>query len=254
VPIHVGNPEIVTALLAHRAKIRRGESSHYRKATRIFVELKRYSGTRAPERAQHGKDSSMKYKHWIAAAALSLFLTSPALAQTSIVSMPVAEKKLTELPVGPLFWRIENFPTLAEAQAVSGPHGLAVEAFERVWLFTLGPQGPASPGGNKVADVGPLPPVTAPQYLLRVNQGSGVAGSTTTVHTHPGSEAYYVVVGEASQKSPHGVSRISAGQTLAGHGGDTAMTFTNSGTTDVRYFALFVVDATRPFASPAKFD
>ena len=37
---------------------------------------------------------------------------------------PVIEKKVTRLPEGPLFWRIENFPTLAQAQAAAGPTAL----------------------------------------------------------------------------------------------------------------------------------
>jgi mannose-6-phosphate isomerase-like protein (cupin superfamily) len=194
-------------------------------------------------------------KNLVATIVLGLLLSPAAVAQQSaIVSKPIAEKRVTDLPNAPLFWRVENFPTLSEAQAASSPHSLAVEAFGKVWLFTLGQQGQASAGGVKIADIGPLPEVTAPEYLLRVNEGSGVPGSTTSVHTHPGSEAYYVLSGEASQKTPHGVSRISAGQTLAGHGGDTVMQFMNSGTTVVRYFALFVVDATKPFSSPAKFE
>jgi quercetin dioxygenase-like cupin family protein len=191
----------------------------------------------------------------IATLAIGLVLPAATAAQqASIVSKPVAEKKVAELPKGPLFWRVEKFPDKAQAQAGSSPHGLVVEAFGNVWLFTLGQQGQASPGAQKVADIGPLPEVTAPQYLLRVNEGSGAPGSTTSVHTHPGSEAYFVLEGEASQKTPHGVSRISAGQTLAGHGPDTVMQFINSGTTDVKYFALFVVDATKPFTTAAKFD
>ena len=195
-------------------------------------------------------------KRRLAAIALGLFLSPAAVAQQpAIVSKPIAEKKVTDLPSGPLFWRVENFPTISEAQAAYSFHSLAVEAFGKVWLFTLGQHGQASAGGVKLADIGPLPlQIIAPEYLLRVNEGSGVPGSTTSVHTHPGSEAYYVLSGEASQKTPHGVSRIAAGQTLAGHGADTVMQFMNSGTTDVSYFALFVVDATRPFTSPAKFD
>jgi hypothetical protein len=38
---------------------------------------------------------------------------------------PVAEKKVQQLPSGPLFWRIDNFSTLAQAQAAAGPTGLA---------------------------------------------------------------------------------------------------------------------------------
>jgi quercetin dioxygenase-like cupin family protein len=197
----------------------------------------------------------MKAPTLVAAVALGLWLSPAAFAQQpAIISKPVAEKRVMDLPNQPLFWRVENFPTTAEALAASSDHSLAVEAFGKGWLFTLGPQGQASISGVKVADIGPLPQVTASQYLLRVNEGSGVPGSTTSVHTHPGSEAYYVLSGEASQKTPHGVSRISAGQTLAGHGADTVMQFMNSGTTDVRYFALFLVDATKPFTSPAKFE
>ena len=158
------------------------------------------------------------------------------------------------MPSGDLFWYLENFPSVADAQAAAGPTGLVVETGGKVWLFTLGPAGNASSGGTKVAEIGPLAKVQAPEYLLRVMQGSGPPGSTTTVHTHPGSEAYYVVAGEASQRTPHGVGRAQAGQPLAGHGADTVMQLTNSGATDVSYFALFVVDATKPFSTPAKFD
>ena len=54
-------------------------------------------------------------------------LPSSAIAQQALVVKAKAEKKVTELPAGPLFWRIENFPTLAQAQAATGPTGLAAE-------------------------------------------------------------------------------------------------------------------------------
>ena len=85
-------------------------------------------------------------------------------------------------------------------------------------------------------------------------EGSGAPGAVSTIHTHPGSEGYYVMKGEGSQKTPHGTGRVAAGETLAGHGPDTVMQFINSGTTDISYFALFVVDAAKPFTVPAKFD
>ena len=39
-----------------------------------------------------------------------------------------------------------------------------------------------------------MPALKATEYLLRVNHGSGPPGSKTPVHTHPGSEAFYVLV------------------------------------------------------------
>ena len=54
--------------------------------------------------------------------------TSAAVAQAEFKVAPVAEKKVTELPAGPLYRQIENFPTRAEAEAAAGPLSLAAEA------------------------------------------------------------------------------------------------------------------------------
>ena len=114
---------------------------------------------------------------------------------------PVAEKKVQQLPPGPLFWRIDNFPTLAQAQAAAGPTGLAAEVAGKVWLFTLGPKGGSSPGGSKVTEIGPVPPITAPEYLLRINNTGGPPGVKTPVHTHPGSETFYVLSGQLARRA-----------------------------------------------------
>jgi len=186
----------------------------------------------------------------LASALWSLPLT--AIAQQALVIKALSEKKVTELPAGPLFWRIENFPMLAQAQAAAGATGLAVESGGKVWLFTLGPAG-GSTGGTKVAEVGPLPNVVATQYLLRINEATGSSGSITPVHTHPGSEAFYVLAGEQSIQSPHGVLRVRAGQAETGHGADMPMQVSSSGSSDLHALVMFVVDATKPFSSPAKF-
>ncbi len=178
--------------------------------------------------------------------------SSPAVAQQPpLIVRPLVEKRLAELPPGPLVWRIETFPSVAEARAAEGPTALVAEAAGQVWLFTLGPAGSASQGGTKVAEVGPLPDVRAPQYLLRINQASGPPGSATPVHTHPGSEAFYVLAGETSQQTPHGVTRVSAGQAMAGHGADVPMQVSSTGSTDLLSLVMFVVDATKPFSSTA---
>jgi len=178
---------------------------------------------------------------------------SPATAQKFEIN-PVAEKRLKQLPSGPLYWRLENFPTLAQAEAAAGPTSLAAEAAGKIWLFTLGPRGGATRGGSKVAEIGPVPPISAPEYLLRINRAGGPPGAKTPAHTHPGSEAFYVLTGRVGQKTPHGVSHAGAGQAMNGHGADMPMEVFSSGTTDLDQLVMFVVDATRPFSSPAKFD
>lgn len=187
----------------------------------------------------------------VAAAMMGLVLSPSTASAQKFEIKPVAEKKVQQLPPGPLFWRIDNFPTLAQAQAAAGPTGLAAEVAGKVWLFTLGPKGGSSPGGSKVAEIGPVPPITAPEYLLRINNTGGPPGVKTPVHTHPGSETFYVLSGQLSQKSPHGASHVDAGQSIPGHGPGMPMEVSSSGTTDLNALVMFVVDATKPFSSPA---
>jgi hypothetical protein len=194
---------------------------------------------------------------WLAGIATSLVVVLlsqwQAAAQGQLVVKPVVEKKLSQLPAGPLYWQIETFPTLAQAQAVAGETSLAAEISGKVWLFTLGPMGAPSRGGSKVVEIGPVPALTASEYLLRINHASGPPGAKTPIHTHPGSEAFYVLTGRLGQKTPHGVMYADAGQSMNGHGPDTPMKVFSAGTSALDQLVMFVVDASRPFSSPAKF-
>ena len=167
---------------------------------------------------------------------------------------PIAERTVAELPRGPLHWRIETFPGLAEARVAAGPLSLAADHNGRAWLFTLGPPGGATPGGRLVGEIGPVSIVPASRYLLRVNRAGGPPGAITPVHSHPGSEAFYVLTGQLSQRTREGTARVDAGQSMNGHGADMAMQLTSSGTADLDQLVLFVVDADRPFSSPAAFE
>lgn len=178
---------------------------------------------------------------------------------------PLAQKRVKELPAGPLFWRVETFPSLADAKAAVGPDGwnpasvryetttsLIVEVAGKVWVLTLGPMGASTLGGTKLAEIGPVPSVPATEYLLRVNEGSGPAGSETAVHSHPGSEAFYVISGELGQRTPQGEVHVEAGHSINGHEPGMAMQVFNSGSTDLTALIMFVVDPAKPFSEPAK--
>ncbi len=198
--------------------------------------------------------------------AIGWLLTPPeAAAQVKYVVKPLVQKKIKQLPPGPLYWRVENFPTVADARAAVGPDGwnpasvryetttsLIAEVDGKVWVFTLGAKGGATPGGTKVVEIGPVPQIAAPEYLLRINHGFGPPGAKTPVHMHPGSEAFYVIAGRLGQRTAHGVANAEAGQTMNGHAPGMAMQVFNSGTTDLDALIMFVVDATKPFSVPAK--
>src|SRR5215467_6764247 len=192
---------------------------------------------------------------------------SPVAAQEKYIVQPVAETKVKQLPKGDLFWRVETFPTLDKAKAAAPPYrwdpdtvsydglpSLAAEVAGKAWLFTLGPKGGATAAGTKVAEIGPVPPLKAPEYLLRVNYGHGAPGAKTPVHMHPGSESFYVISGKLGQRTPQGVMNVEAGHTMNGHPAGMAMEVFNSGPTELDALIMFVVDATKPFSTPAKFE
>lgn len=184
--------------------------------------------------------------------AIALFVVPPQSASAEELTLkPVAERKVKELPPGPLFWRVENFPTLAAAEAATGATGLATEVAGKAWLLTLGPKGGASPGGSKVAEIGPVPIVAAPEYLLRINHATGRPGAETATHSHAGSETFYVLAGRLGQKTPSGVAYADAGQSMNGHDANTPMIVFSAGKTDLDQLVMFVVDATKPFSVPA---
>lgn len=196
-----------------------------------------------------------------------LSVPSRAAAQSKYIVQPVAEMKIKQLPEGELYWRVESFPTLEQAKAAAptyrwnpdtvsydGLPSLTAEVAGKAWLFILGPKGGTTAGGTTVAEIGPVPPLNAPEYLLRVNYGHGPPGATTPVHMHPGSESFYVIAGRLGQRTPQGVMNVEAGHSMNGHPAGMTMEVFNNGTTELDALIMFVVDATKPFSVPAKFE
>ena len=124
---------------------------------------------------------------------------------------------------------------------------------QRVRRRPLGAPGGATPGGTKVTEFGPVPRISAPAYLLRINEATGPSGAITSIHSHPGSESFYVLRGEQSIRGPKGVTVMKPGDPTIGQG-EQPMQVWSSGTADLHSLVMFVVDAARPFSTPSKFD
>jgi mannose-6-phosphate isomerase-like protein (cupin superfamily) len=121
-----------------------------------------------------------------------------------------------------------------------------------VWLFTLGAKGGSTPGGSKVAEVGPVPEFPAPEYALRIDTGTAPFAAATPVHMHSGSETFYVLTGRLTQKTPLGIVHVAAGHALPGRPGVPTQ-IVSTGLDDLLALEMFVVDATAPFSSPTVF-
>lgn len=174
-------------------------------------------------------------------------------AQEAIVSTPLGETTITQLPSGSLVWRLETFSDTAAAHSAMGDTGLVVESGGQVMLATLGPAGGSSEGGTMLTEIGPVTAPDASEFLLRVVQLSGPAASQTPVHSHPGAEVYYVLAGELTARSATSENSASAGQGFVGPEAGSAMQVVSTGSDNLLALALFVVDPSQAFSSPAEF-
>lgn len=187
------------------------------------------------------------------AMALSAATAARASAPTDYVIETIAERRVASLPSTPLVWRIETLPTSTAAKAAEGPYALSASLAGKHWLFTLTSPGGATRGASRVLEIGPVSLPQARAYLLRVNRAGGPPGSQTPVHSHPGSEAIYVLAGQVTQRTSHGTEYARAGEALSAHAPEMAMQLTSSGSTPLEQLVMFVVDADKPFAPPAQF-
>jgi quercetin dioxygenase-like cupin family protein len=159
--------------------------------------------------------------------------------------------EIARLSDGPVYWHIASFPTLRDAQTAKGSRDAVTEADGRVWLFRFGPLADTLTRGKRVASVGPLPLPDAASYRVELYYVVMPAGMYTSVHTHPGPEAWYILEGEQCLETPLGTARARAGEGSIAPPGGTPMRLTNNGAGERR--ALFIVahDPARPWAAPS---
>jgi len=105
----------------------------------------------------------------------------------------VASEQLGTLPDEPVFWHLYTYGTLLNAKAQSGPHSTGVESLGQVWMYTIAANNWRPASGKRMAVVGPLPHETGRVYTARYMETVFMPGTHTSVHTHSGPEAWYVM-------------------------------------------------------------
>ncbi len=98
--------------------------------------------------------------------------------------IPVSDL-LGELPAGLLYWHIDAYPSRAAAEAARRPRGTVVEALGKVWLMSVAEAGYRAPGGEHVAEVGPLPTTAGMSYTAAYMEGIMMPGAVTGVEGGP---------------------------------------------------------------------
>jgi hypothetical protein len=82
-----------------------------------------------------------------------------------------------------MFWHLVNYPTRAEAEKAKGPRGTVLDAFEKIWLSTIAESGWQTPGGTRVAEIGPLPGISNEQYTAHYMEALSARGSSSEMYT-----------------------------------------------------------------------
>jgi hypothetical protein len=158
---------------------------------------------------------------------------------------------LGPLPEQPIFWHLDTFPTRAAAEAAKGPRGTVVESLGHVWLFTINVAGWRPSGGERVADIGPLPVSAGVPYVSEYMEAMFTPGMTAPVHRHAGPEAWYTVSGETCLETPAGKMLGRAGGAPVIVPGGPPMHLTATGTETRRALVLILHDVSQPATTPA---
>ena len=115
-----------------------------------------------------------------------------------------AHAMLAELPRAPVFWHLDTYPTLAEAEVAKGQRGTVLESLGRVWLLTIEVAGWRPRGGERVAEIGPLPVSSDASYAAQYMEAIFTPGMTAPSHRHSGPEAWFTLTGETCLETPAG--------------------------------------------------
>jgi quercetin dioxygenase-like cupin family protein len=187
-----------------------------------------------------------------------------AAAQTAGTCVPVSERKgralgcyiiarqtIPELPRGPLYWYLDTYPDLKAAQAAKGPNGTVVESYGKIWVFTIATKGSRPATTARVAEIGPLPVVSAKEHAAVYTEGTYKPGTRSDVHRHPGAEAWHILEGEMCIETPAGKRVQHAGDPAAIVPAGVPMQVTGTGTQVRRSIVLVLQDASKPRATPA---
>src|SRR5262245_48085594 len=69
----------------------------------------------------------------------------------------MTQAPLGVLPQAQVFWHLDTYPTRAAAEAARTSRGTVLESLGKTWLLTIEQAGWKAQGGQRVAEIGPLP-------------------------------------------------------------------------------------------------
>ena len=151
------------------------------------------------------------------------------------------------------FRRIENFPHACASPGSRGALGVGRRVRGQGVAIHARPIGRSIGGRHQGCGSRSDRPARRDAVFPSDQRRQRPPGQHDASASHPGSEAFYALAGETTSRTADGVKRVGAGQAETGHGANTPMQVSSSGSTDLHSLVMFVVDANKPFSSPAKY-
>ena len=139
---------------------------------------------------------------------------TPGQARPEFGCFNIATEKGLQFPQPSVYWHIRTFANRDAAEAAKSATVIVVEEDGRVWLSEFGARDLLVKGGQPIAIVGPLQLPPAKSYTAVLSYAVMRPGDRSRVHTHPGPEGWYMIVGEQCLETPAGANRAKAGETM----------------------------------------
>jgi quercetin dioxygenase-like cupin family protein len=162
----------------------------------------------------------------------------------------IAHQPVGQLTAPQAFWHLDIYPSRASAEAAKGPSGTIVESLGKIWLLTVADAGWRPSGGDRIAEIGPLPVTAGEKYSAQYMEAIFEPGMTAPAHVHSGPEAWYTLAGETCLETPEGRQIGRAGSDHVIVPGGPPMHLTATGTVQRRALVLILHDSSKPATTP----
>ena len=158
----------------------------------------------------------------------------------------MANQPVGQLTSSEIFWHLDVYPTRAAAEQAKGSRGTVIESLGKVWLLSIEAAGWRPAGGERVAEIGPLPVIAGETYEAQYMEAVFTPGMTAPTHTHSGPEAWYTLAGQTCLETPQGtqVGRVGGPPVIVP--GGIPMHLTATGTEKRRALVLILKESSKP--------
>jgi hypothetical protein len=94
----------------------------------------------------------------------------------------LADQSLGQLKKSEIFWHLDAYPTRADAERAKGTRGAVVESLGKIWLLSIEDKGWRPTGGERIAEIGPLPIDATEAYSAQYMEAIFTPGMTAPAH------------------------------------------------------------------------